>query len=135
MLCPRYLQRVYSNHHSLQDIPSGGVYHALSNMPADSSVDHGNGTTTVRFQESVKMSSYLACFIVSDFAINNATVQPGLEMRVFSTPAQVNKTEYALQTGVNITRFYIDYFNVDYPLPKLGKSNGKLYQSIVYQSI
>ncbi|KAG4074313.1 hypothetical protein HA402_008722 [Bradysia odoriphaga] len=102
------------------EIPTGNGYHALSNMPVENTTDHGNGTTSVRFQESVKMSSYLACFIVSDFAVNSDTVQPGLEMRVFSTPAQLSKTDYALVTGVNITRFYINYFNVDYPLPKLG---------------
>ncbi|XP_037030240.1 glutamyl aminopeptidase isoform X2 [Bradysia coprophila] len=101
------------------EIPTGNGYHALSNMPVANTTDHGNGTTSVRFQESVKMSSYLACFIVSDFAVNSAIVQPGLEMRVFSTPAQLSKTEYPLVTGVNITRFYIEYFNVDYPLPKL----------------
>lgn len=90
-------------------------------MPVAESTDNLNGTTTVRFHESVKMSSYLACFIVSDFAMKSAPVQDGLEMRVFSTPAQLNKTDYALDTGVKITQFYIGYFNVAYPLPKLGK--------------
>lgn len=101
------------------EIPTGDGYHALSNMPVAESTDNLNGTTTVRFHESVKMSSYLACFIVSDFAMKSAPVQDGLEMRVFSTPAQLNKTDFALDTGVKITQFYIDYFNVAYPLPKL----------------
>lgn len=101
------------------EIPSDEMYHALSNMPENRTDTNENGTRTVHFDESVRMSSYLACFIVSDFEFKNDTVQEGLEMRVFATPAQVNKTLYALNTGVNITRFYIDYFAVDYPLPKL----------------
>ena len=73
------------------------------------------------------MSSYLACFIVSDFASQSKTVRGVLEggedfeMRVFSTKAQLPKVEYALDIGVGITEYYIEYFNITYPLPKLGK--------------
>ncbi len=67
------------------------------------------------------MSTYLACFIVSDFAHKSAIVNGStIEMRVFATPAQLNKVDFALETGTKITEFYIDYFGVDYPLPKLG---------------
>lgn len=77
------------------------------------------------FAESVPMSTYLVCFIVSDFANQTRKVRgvlsdaPDFEMRVFSTAAQVDKLSYALNVGVGITEFYIDYFNVSYPLPKL----------------
>lgn len=73
------------------------------------------------------MSTYLACFIVSDFASQSKQVKGVLqgaddfEMRVFSTQAQVPKVEYALDIGVGITEYYIEYFNISYPLPKLGK--------------
>lgn len=71
------------------------------------------------------MSTYLACFIVSDFAHQSKMVSgvlpnaPEFEMRVFSTAAQVNKVEYALNVGAGITEYYIEYFNISYPLPKL----------------
>lgn len=71
------------------------------------------------------MSTYLACFIVSDFAYKEKTVRGMLQgaqdfnMRVFSTAAQVDKVDYALDVGVGITEYYIEYFNVSYPLPKL----------------
>lgn len=71
------------------------------------------------------MSTYLACFIVSDFAHKEKTVRgmlqgaPDFNMRVFSTAAQVDKVDYALDVGVGITEYYIEYFNVSYPLPKL----------------
>lgn len=90
-------------------------------MPVNETVDNTDGTATVSFEESVSMSSYLACFIVSDFANVSETVNENLTMRVFATPAQLSKTKFALDTGLNVTRFYIEYFGVDYPLPKLGK--------------
>lgn len=77
------------------------------------------------FAESVPMSTYLVCFIVSDFANQTRKIHgilpdaPDFEMRVFSTEAQVDKLSYALDIGANITEYYIKYFNVSYPLPKL----------------
>lgn len=71
------------------------------------------------------MSTYLACFIVSDFAFKEKDVKgvianvPSFKMRVFATPAQVDKVDYALSVGVGITEYYIEYFNISYPLPKL----------------
>lgn len=85
-----------------------------------SSVDNLDGTTTVHFNESPLMSSYLACFIVSDFENKSAELDNGLQMRVFATPAQLDKVDFALDTGVKIVEYYINYFNVPYPLPKLG---------------
>ncbi|PSN55624.1 hypothetical protein C0J52_04058 [Blattella germanica] len=38
---------------------------------------------------------------------------------VYSTPGQIQKTKYALDVGVKITEFYIEYFGIPYPLPKL----------------
>lgn len=67
----------------------------------------------------------MACFIVSDFAHKSKMVNGTLEgandfeMRVFSTAAQVEKVTYALSVGASVTEFYIDYFNISYPLPKL----------------
>ncbi|XP_075149879.1 glutamyl aminopeptidase-like isoform X1 [Haematobia irritans] len=105
--------------------PTGDGYHALSNMNVESENDLGNGLTEVHFAESEPMSTYLACFIVSDFAFKEKTVRGVLQgardfqMRVFSTAAQVDKVDYALNVGVGITEYYIEYFNISYPLPKL----------------
>ncbi|XP_054747725.1 glutamyl aminopeptidase [Anastrepha obliqua] len=104
--------------------PTDGGYHALSNMPIQSEVVNGN-ITEVTFAESVPMSTYLACVIVSDFTSQSKTVNgtatgtDDFEMRVFATSNQIEKVTYALETGVGITEYYIEYFNVSYPLPKL----------------
>uniref|UniRef100_T1PDR7 glutamyl aminopeptidase n=1 Tax=Musca domestica TaxID=7370 RepID=T1PDR7_MUSDO len=105
--------------------PTGDGYHALSNMNVEHEEDIGNGLTEVHFAESEPMSTYLACFIVSDFAFKEKDVKgvianvPSFKMRVFATPAQVDKVDYALSVGVGITEYYIEYFNISYPLPKL----------------
>lgn len=80
------------------------------------------GLTTVEFRESVPMVTYLSCFIVSDFErLSPVTVSQGFPLSVYSTPAQLNKTKYAIEVGVNIIEYYIQYFGIPYPLPKLGE--------------
>lgn len=77
----------------------------------------------VHFQPSVKMSTYLSCFIVCDFKSNNDSFISGKEnvpLRVYATPEQVDKTEYALKTAKGVIEYFLKYFNIEYPLPKLG---------------
>ncbi|XP_055377192.1 aminopeptidase A-like [Condylostylus longicornis] len=103
--------------------PTKDNYNALSNMDIKEEIPDGDLTRTV-FNESVKMSTYLACFIVSDFVAKNISVDTkgigkNFSLQVFATPAQLDKVEHALQTGKTITEYYIEYFQIPYPLPKL----------------
>ena len=52
-------------------------YHAVSNMPEMDSTDHQDGTRTTHFETSVKMSTYLVAFIVSDFVCVNDSITEG----------------------------------------------------------
>ncbi|XP_076628645.1 glutamyl aminopeptidase [Colletes latitarsis] len=105
--------------------PTGDCYSALSNMNVESTqVNHPSpGLTTVTFAKSVPMSTYLTCFIVSDFVAKTKTAK-GLNGRqfpvsVYTTRAQKEKGSFALDVGVKIIEYYIGLFDVDYPLPKL----------------
>ena len=60
-------------------------YHAVSNMPAVSREGAGSGMVTTHFETSVKMSSYLVAFIVSDFACMGVNITEGR-----SQPLQVD---------------------------------------------
>ena len=100
--------------------PSQG-YIALSNMPVEVEEEESpaNGLTTVTFQRSVPMVTYLACFIVCDFEYEEKlTSIHQTKFRVYATPQQKDRVRYALDIGANITDFFTDYYNISYPLPK-----------------
>lgn len=110
--------------------PTDDDYIALSNMNELSSVelDDRAGLTRTTFNKSVPMSTYLACFIVCDFAKKSAVIEsrgvgPNVELRVYATPHQVDKVDLALKAGKIATEYYIDYFGIPYALPKLGMFN------------
>lgn len=84
--------------------------------------------TEVYFAKSVPMSTYLACFIVSDFQSRDVVVDTKgigdpFDLRVFATPEQINKVDFAVEVGKGVIEYYVQYFQIPYPLPKLGKLN------------
>jgi len=96
-------------------------YIALSNMPEESQRANlpSTGLTTVTFQKSVPMVTYLACFIVCDFEFQEKlTAVHKTKFRVYATPQQKQTVKYALDIGSNITDFFTNYFDLPYPLPK-----------------
>lgn len=70
------------------------------------------------------MSTYLSCFIVSDFVSlsDKAKRLDGttFPISVYTTKANKEKGAFALDIGVKIIEYYINLFEVDYPLPKMG---------------
>ncbi|XP_030079658.1 glutamyl aminopeptidase isoform X2 [Drosophila hydei] len=99
--------------------PSGDEYHVLSNMPVASEQIEGD-LTEVTFEETVPMSTYLAAFVISDFAhITKKIGDTTIDIRVFAPKAQIEKAEYALDIGAGVIEYYIDLFGISYPLPKL----------------
>ncbi|XP_034934973.1 glutamyl aminopeptidase isoform X2 [Chelonus insularis] len=106
--------------------PTGDCYSALSSMNVESTIvdKPSPGLTTVTFAKSVPMSTYLICFIVSDFVSVTAPAKkldgsPSLPISVYTTRAQKEKGSFALDIGVKIIEYYTQLFKIDYPLPKL----------------
>ncbi|XP_018321790.1 glutamyl aminopeptidase isoform X2 [Agrilus planipennis] len=94
-------------------------YIALSNMPVESEEEVEDGIL-VNFKESVKMSTYLASIIVCDFNYTETTFgSENKPLRVYATPAQIGKTEFAKWVAKGVIEYFTDYFNIPYPLPKL----------------
>ncbi|XP_058986730.1 glutamyl aminopeptidase-like [Musca domestica] len=103
--------------------PNEGGYHALSNMDVMQEVNQGTHTE-VYFTKSVPMSTYLACFIISDFQSKGVTIDTKgigeeFQMRVFATPEQLDKVDFAVEVGKGVIEYYVQYFQIPYPLPKL----------------
>lgn len=95
-------------------------YHALSNMPVKSKRQISNSNwTEYHFEKSVRMSTYLVAFIVSDFVSISAKTKSGVTVSVWTAPTKAHLGEYALSVGVPILEFYEKTFGIDFPLPKM----------------
>ncbi|MBN3324172.1 ERAP1 aminopeptidase, partial [Atractosteus spatula] len=91
---------------------------ALSNMPKLKTLDLGGGLLEDHFDVSVKMSTYLVAFIVSDFLSVSKMSQHGVKISVYTVPEKIDQAEFALEAAARLLDFYEDYFNIPYPLPK-----------------
>ncbi|XP_037298110.1 glutamyl aminopeptidase isoform X3 [Manduca sexta] len=100
-------------------------YKALSNMNEISkSFDPTTNMDTVKFATSVPMSTYLACFVVCDFdfketVINSNGIGKNFTLRSFAQKGETHKIDFAQDIGQRATEFYIKYYEVPFPLPKL----------------
>ncbi|XP_071753778.2 endoplasmic reticulum aminopeptidase 1b [Centroberyx gerrardi] len=91
---------------------------AISNMPKVKTVELPGGLLEDHFDTTVKMSTYLVAFIVSDFLSVSKTTQHGVKITVYAVPEKIDQTAFALDAAVKLLDFYDDYFDIPYPLPK-----------------
>ena len=71
------------------------------------------------YQESLKMSTYLVAFVVSEFAYRESQLNSNnVRFRIWSRKEAIGQTEYAADIGPKILEYYEKYFDVPYPLPK-----------------
>ncbi|KAL8197337.1 UNVERIFIED_CONTAM: hypothetical protein K2H54_020589 [Gekko kuhli] len=95
---------------------------ALSNMPAQSveNVTLGDQVwTRTTFEPTLKMSTYLLAFIVSQFEAVNAD-QNGTLIQIWGRPKAIREGqgEYALNVTGPILSFFERHYNTAYPLSK-----------------
>ncbi|XP_062985643.1 endoplasmic reticulum aminopeptidase 1 [Elgaria multicarinata webbii] len=91
---------------------------ALSNMPLVKSINIKENLLEDHFEISVKMSTYLVAFIVSDFKSVTKMTSRGIKVSVYAVPHKINQADYALDAAVKLLDFYEKYFSIPYPLPK-----------------
>uniref|UniRef100_A0A671X2S8 Aminopeptidase n=1 Tax=Sparus aurata TaxID=8175 RepID=A0A671X2S8_SPAAU len=89
---------------------------SISNMPKLKTVELPGGLLEDHFDTTVKMSTYLLAYIVSDFVSVSRTTQHGIS--IYAVPEKIDQTAYALDAAVKLLDFYDDYFDIPYPLPK-----------------
>ncbi|KAF0040873.1 aminopeptidase N [Scophthalmus maximus] len=95
---------------------------ALSNGEQKESsnvIIEGKDVQQTSFEPTEKMSTYLLAFIVSEFSFINNTIDDVL-IRIFArTPAiTAGQGQYALNKTGPILKFFENYYNSSYPLPK-----------------
>uniref|UniRef100_A0A8C2WIS1 Aminopeptidase n=1 Tax=Cyclopterus lumpus TaxID=8103 RepID=A0A8C2WIS1_CYCLU len=91
---------------------------AISNMPMVKTVALPGGLLEDHFDTSVKMSTYLVAYIVSDFLSVSKTTQHGVKISIYAVAEKIDQTAFALDAAVKLLDFYDDYFDIPYPLPK-----------------
>ncbi|KAJ3362304.1 hypothetical protein HDU91_003482, partial [Kappamyces sp. JEL0680] len=97
-------------------VPLG--YHAISNMPEKS--NRADQTWHYfEFARTVRMSTYLVAFVVSDFEHISAKTDNNVLVSIFTPPGKTNLGQYALDTAILVLEYYQKSFGIDYPLPKL----------------
>ncbi|TDH12953.1 hypothetical protein EPR50_G00053480 [Perca flavescens] len=90
----------------------------ISNMPKVKTVELPGGLLEDHFDTTVKMSTYLVAYIVSDFLSVSKTTRHGVQISVYAVAEKINQTAFALDAAVKLLDFYEDYFDIPYPLPK-----------------
>uniref|UniRef100_A0A3Q2Y4Q1 Aminopeptidase n=1 Tax=Hippocampus comes TaxID=109280 RepID=A0A3Q2Y4Q1_HIPCM len=94
---------------------------ALSNMPKAKTTHLSSDLLQDEFAKaSVNMSTYLVAFVIGNFAAVSKNVSDTL-VSVYSVPQKKDHTKYALDTAAKLLEFYNDFFEIDYPLQKLGR--------------
>lgn len=67
------------------------------------------------------MSTYLACFIVCDFDYLEAVqTEFGFPITVYARKEYISDVKFARDFAVHAAVYYCKYFEITYPLPKLG---------------
>ncbi len=73
---------------------------------------------TTTFDTTPRMSTYLLAFVFGELAYKEATTKDGVTVRTYATPANIDYTDFALETAVRCLEFYNNYFDTPYPLAK-----------------
>lgn len=78
------------------------------------------------FEESVPMSTYIVAYCVSDFVYKESMVKSKakdrfVQFRTWARREASSQLQYASDIGPKLLQFYENYFNVDYPLPKVDQ--------------
>ncbi len=91
---------------------------AVSNMPIVDEAAADDGLKRVGFAGTPRMSSYLFVLTIGELERTTAEVDD-VTIGVVTTRGKTAQGRFALDSAVDLLRYYNDYFGVAYPLPKL----------------
>lgn len=73
----------------------------------------------MKFERSVKMSTYVMAFAIGEFDYVEKTSPGGVLCRVYTPLGKKENGTFALDVVVKSLEFYKNYFDIPYPLPKM----------------
>jgi aminopeptidase N len=96
-------------------------FQAISNMPVARAEPAGPGRKRVTFAPTPAMSSYLVVLAIGEYARIGRTIA-GIDVGIHALSGRLEEARYALdEVTAQVLPYYIDYFDVGYPLPKLDQ--------------
>jgi puromycin-sensitive aminopeptidase len=78
-----------------------------------------SGKKVVRFNDTMKMSTYLVAFIVGEFEATEIVDADGTPVRIWTRPGQLHLAKFAEGIAVHALTFFNHYYGLKYPGDKL----------------
>ena len=92
---------------------------AISNSPVANETTLASGKRQLIFADTIRMSTYLVCFVVGELEATDPIDVNGVPLRVISRPGTAHLTAFALDVGAFALRFFADWYRIGYPGEKL----------------
>lgn len=94
---------------------------ALSNMPVKSrtNIDTSSSYEKLIFETTPKMSTYLVAVVIGEFDYVQDETSDGVLVRVYTPINKKEQGRFALEVATKVLPYYLNYFGIPYPLPKM----------------
>ena len=93
----------------------------ISNGAEDERTVLDGGKVAVRFEDTIKMSTYLVAFVVGELEATDPVDVDGIPLRIVYPPGKGNLTSFALDAAAHSLRYYAEYYDIPYPGGKMDK--------------
>jgi puromycin-sensitive aminopeptidase len=92
---------------------------AISNSPQVGETVLSSGKRSIRFADTMIMSTYLVCFVVGELEATAPIDVNGVPLRVIHRPGLENLSAFALDIGAFALSWFASYYDIAYPGDKL----------------
>jgi puromycin-sensitive aminopeptidase len=92
---------------------------AVSNGPEVEREPTGDGRIRIRFADTMKMSTYLAAWVVGRLEFSEPADARGVPIRTVHVPGKGHLTPFASEVSVHSLNWFADYYGIPYPEAKL----------------
>jgi len=92
---------------------------AVSNGPEVERESLDDGRVLIRFADTMKMSTYLAAWVVGRLELSEPADARGVPVRTVHVPGKGHLTSLASEVSVHSLNWFADYYGIPYPEAKL----------------
>ena len=92
---------------------------AVSNGPEVSREPTGDGRVRIRFADTMKMSTYLAAWVVGPLEFSPPSDARGVPVRTVHVPGKGSLADFAAEVSVHSLNWFADYYGIPYPEAKV----------------